>query len=345
MVMAACGRQGYAQVSARLGAAALLLAGPVLANPTAPAVVSGNATFTSAGNLLQVANSPNAVINWQSFSIGAGQTLQFIQPSAGSAVLNRVVTGNPSSILGTLSSNGRVFLLNPNGVVFGPGAQVNTASFTVSTGQLADNAFLAGGAPSGGSTVTVAGPFSVGGSLDVSATGVNLAGALNTTADITITSPNPLGGTPPFPEIGGSLTAEFRNVSVVQLSFGIVSPDLWSGSLSPGSTANLVQGVAAFSASHGIGSGGAVLAAGGGTLTLTAAGVNPGAGISVRASGSLAATAAGVTVASPGQSTGSTRNNPTAAATSAVIATPPAVPAAAAAGAARVVLQKREPMY
>lgn len=114
------------------------------ANPTTPVVVNGTASFSHAGNVLNVTNSPNAIINWGSFSIAAGELTRFIQPSSSSAVLNRVTGPDPSSILGALQSNGRVFLLNPNGIVFGTSAQINVAGLVASTLALSDADFLAG---------------------------------------------------------------------------------------------------------------------------------------------------------------------------------------------------------
>jgi filamentous hemagglutinin family protein len=115
-----------------------------LANPTGANVVSGTAAIHQAGNLLQITNSPNAIINWQSFSIGANEITRFLQQSPASAVLNRVTTQNPSQILGTLQSNGRVFLINPNGILFGAGSQVDVAGLVASTLNLSDQDFLAG---------------------------------------------------------------------------------------------------------------------------------------------------------------------------------------------------------
>jgi filamentous hemagglutinin family protein len=115
-----------------------------LANPTGADVVRGTAAIHQAGNLLQITNSPNAIINWQSFSIGANEITRFIQQSPASAVLNRVTTQNPSQILGTLQSNGRVFLINPNGILFGAGAQVDVAGLVASTLNMSDQDFLAG---------------------------------------------------------------------------------------------------------------------------------------------------------------------------------------------------------
>src|SRR3978361_143730 len=88
----------------------------VYANPVGPVVVSGQAAFATRGNHLLIRNTPGAIINWQQFSIQSNEATRFIQQSASSAVLNRVVGVDPSQILGTLQSNGRVFLINPNGI-------------------------------------------------------------------------------------------------------------------------------------------------------------------------------------------------------------------------------------
>ncbi len=114
------------------------------ANPVGPVVTHGQALFNSQGKVLTVTNTPGSIINWQGFSIGAGETTKFIQQSAASAVLNRVVSGEASSILGTLQSNGRVFLVNPNGIVFGAGAYIDTAGLVASTLNIMDADFLTG---------------------------------------------------------------------------------------------------------------------------------------------------------------------------------------------------------
>ncbi|MGH8710813.1 MAG: filamentous hemagglutinin N-terminal domain-containing protein, partial [Burkholderiales bacterium] len=114
------------------------------ANPVGPTVVNGQATFATQGNLLSVTNTPGAIINWQQFSIGSNETTRFIQQSAASAILNRVVGVDPSKILGALQSNGRVFLINPNGILFGAGAQIDVAGLVASTLNLSNQDFLAG---------------------------------------------------------------------------------------------------------------------------------------------------------------------------------------------------------
>jgi len=101
----------------------------VYGNPTGPQVVSGQASMVSQGSVLSITNTPGAVINWQGFSIGAAETTRFIQQSAGSSVLNRVVTADPSVILGTLQSNGRVYLINTAGILVGAGAKLPHLSY------------------------------------------------------------------------------------------------------------------------------------------------------------------------------------------------------------------------
>ena len=125
--------------------AALAFAVPVaFANPTGAVVVNGQASFSNNGNSLIINNSPNAIINWQSFSIGTGELTRFNQQSAQSMVLNRVVTQNPSQILGSLQSNGQVFLINPNGILFGAGSRVDVGGLVASSLNLSNADFLAG---------------------------------------------------------------------------------------------------------------------------------------------------------------------------------------------------------
>ena len=123
--------------------AACFIVAPALSNPVNPVVVNGAASFNQAGNVLTVTNSNGAIINWDKFSIKAGETTRFEQTSASSSVLNRVLN-DPSSIYGTLSSNGRVWLVNPAGIMVGPGGRVDTAAFVASTLNIRNEDFLAG---------------------------------------------------------------------------------------------------------------------------------------------------------------------------------------------------------
>ncbi len=107
-------------------------------------VQQGQASVNTVGNAMTVTNSSGAILNWQSFSIGAGNSVRFQQPDVSSKVLNRVTGTDPSSILGSLNSNGSVWLLNPNGVLFGSGARVDVAGLVASTLSLPDADWLAG---------------------------------------------------------------------------------------------------------------------------------------------------------------------------------------------------------
>ena len=115
-----------------------------LANPTGPKVVNGTASFNQQGKLLTVTNSPGSIINWQGFSIAAGETTRFVQQSSNSAVLNRVIGPDASGIFGALQSNGRVWLVNPNGILIGKGAQIDTAGLIASTLNVMNTDFLLG---------------------------------------------------------------------------------------------------------------------------------------------------------------------------------------------------------
>lgn len=125
----------------------LLIAGaiavPALSNPLGAHVVNGSVIFSQSGNVLTVTNSNGAIINWNKFSIAAGETTHFNQPSASSNVLNRVM-GDPTVIYGTLSSNGHVWLVNPSGIMIGSGGRIDTAGFVASTLHVSDIDFLAG---------------------------------------------------------------------------------------------------------------------------------------------------------------------------------------------------------
>ncbi|WP_322059486.1 filamentous hemagglutinin N-terminal domain-containing protein [Paraburkholderia sp. J63] len=121
-------------------------ASSVLANPTGAQVVAGGVTVSSpsASQMNITQSTPNAIVNWNTFSIGAGEAVNIAQPSVTSALLNRVVGNDPSSIAGRLSANGRVFLVNPAGVIFAPGSSVNVGSLVASTLGISNADFLAG---------------------------------------------------------------------------------------------------------------------------------------------------------------------------------------------------------
>ncbi|TVP96671.1 MAG: filamentous hemagglutinin N-terminal domain-containing protein, partial [Planctomycetaceae bacterium] len=115
--------------------------------PGGASVVAGSASIATQGNALNVTtHSDRAIINWQNFSIGAGNSANFHQPDSGSAVLNRVITpNNPSAIYGQLNSNGQVYLINPSGIIVGPSGMINANGFTASTLDISNKQFMQGG--------------------------------------------------------------------------------------------------------------------------------------------------------------------------------------------------------
>jgi filamentous hemagglutinin family protein len=126
--------------------AALMLAPrPTLAGPTGGSVVAGSAGIQQSGNTTNINQSSNsAVINWQGFSIGKQETVNFNQPSASSTTLNRVIGNETSVINGALNANGQVFIVNSAGVLFGKGAQVNVGGIVASTLDISNSDFMAG---------------------------------------------------------------------------------------------------------------------------------------------------------------------------------------------------------
>ncbi|MEQ8791055.1 MAG: filamentous hemagglutinin N-terminal domain-containing protein [Pirellulaceae bacterium] len=121
-------------------------AGVASANPFGGSVVAGSANISASGNTVTITQGTDrAVINWQGFSISPGELTQFLQPGANSAILNRVTGGNPSALLGTMQSNGQIFLINPNGILIGPNAHINVGGLTASTLDISNQQFMQGG--------------------------------------------------------------------------------------------------------------------------------------------------------------------------------------------------------
>ena len=121
------------------------LSGAVQAGPSGGQVVAGDATI-SAGELQTIIEqlSSKAVINWDDFSIDAGQLVQFIHQNNSDVTLNRVTGDTVSQIKGALTANGNIFLINPNGIVFGAGAEVDVAGLLATTFDIADQDFMDG---------------------------------------------------------------------------------------------------------------------------------------------------------------------------------------------------------
>jgi filamentous hemagglutinin family protein len=105
----------------------------VAANPSHPVVTQGSASFSTQGPQLTIHTGNDALINWSSFNIGAGETTTFVQPSATSVVWNHISDPNPTQILGHLDANGYVVLQNQSGFYIGGNAVVNAAGLLMTT--------------------------------------------------------------------------------------------------------------------------------------------------------------------------------------------------------------------
>lgn len=118
---------------------------PAGALPTNGQVVQGSAAISQSANALTVNQSSQRLItHWDTFNIGSGARVDFLQPSRSSIALNRVMSSDPSRIYGQLNANGQVFLVNPNGVLFGAGSRVNVGGLVASTLDISDADFNAG---------------------------------------------------------------------------------------------------------------------------------------------------------------------------------------------------------
>src|ERR1700688_4545433 len=122
-------------------------AGFAMAGPNGGTVVGGSATIQGQGSGSVTINqsSQNAIINWSTFNIGQGETTTFNQPNSASTALNRVIGGQgPSFLDGTLTANGRVFIVNGDGILFGAHSSINTAGFLATTNDIRNEDFMAG---------------------------------------------------------------------------------------------------------------------------------------------------------------------------------------------------------
>jgi len=113
----------------------------LLGNPSGGQVVTGSAEISHAGAQCTIHASDKAVIHWDHFGVGARESTVFVQPSAASAVLNRVIGKNISEIHGLLQANGKLFLINPNGILIGPEGVVQAGGFLASTLDLLGSVF------------------------------------------------------------------------------------------------------------------------------------------------------------------------------------------------------------
>lgn len=112
--------------------------------PTGETVVFGSASFDrSVANQLTIKQTSTKLIsNWDNFNIGSAASVNFMQPTINSRALNRVTGSAPTEIFGKLNANGQVFLVNPSGITFGRGSQVQTGTLLASVLDITNRNFI-----------------------------------------------------------------------------------------------------------------------------------------------------------------------------------------------------------
>lgn len=116
------------------------------ANPYGEKVISGDVQFSLDGDTLSIIQSSGkAIITWENFGIDSGESTIFFHPDSGASTLNRVTGNDISAIYGTLQANGQIWLINPNGILFGPGSVVDVNGLLASTLDVTDADYLNGG--------------------------------------------------------------------------------------------------------------------------------------------------------------------------------------------------------
>lgn len=241
-----CRSNGKSKSSRRaLRVASLMAAGSLLAAtqvfaaglPTGGNVVAGSGSISQSGTSMTINQSTaKMAVDWQSFSVGQGNTVNFVQPNASAVALNRVLGSDVSVIQGAINANGQVFLLNPNGVLFTPTAQVNVGALVASTLKMSTSDFMAGNyclagdsanavvnqgnitavgdGTKGGTIALIAAKVTNDGNLTANSGSVQLAAASDVTLD--------LGGPVKLQVNKGALDALVQNGGAIQADGGLV---------------------------------------------------------------------------------------------------------------------------
>ena len=124
---------------------AMSVGGIAYAMPQGEVIRSGKGEITRQDKEMTVnQDSKRLAIDWSGFDIANDERVNFRQPDKDSVALNRVVGDAASVIDGALSGNGRVYVINPNGVLFGKTASVDVGSLVASTAKVSDRDINAG---------------------------------------------------------------------------------------------------------------------------------------------------------------------------------------------------------
>src|SRR5574344_2589211 len=164
----------------------MVLGTSVYAAPIGGQVVSGNSTIKQGGNTTTInQKSQNTQINWQKFNVAKNETVNFVQPNKSAVALNKVIGSEASAIYGKLNANGQVFLVNPNGILFGRTASVNVGGLVASTLDVKANEngkYIFEGS---GGTITNEGNLKANGNLVLAASIVNNQGTITNNSGTT----------------------------------------------------------------------------------------------------------------------------------------------------------------
>ena len=113
--------------------------------PAGGVITSGSGSISNRDTSMTVRqDSARMIVDWQSFNIGTDADVTFMQPNSSATALNRISDQSPSQVLGKLSANGRVFLVNPSGIIFGSSAQVNVGGLVATSLEIDNDDFMAG---------------------------------------------------------------------------------------------------------------------------------------------------------------------------------------------------------
>ncbi|MFX3679932.1 MAG: filamentous hemagglutinin N-terminal domain-containing protein [Hyphomicrobiales bacterium] len=143
--MGAIARHPHWLASTALGLS--LFGSPVLAQgPDGGRVVAGNAEITRPSSQTTNVNqfSQRAIIDWRQFHVAPDHSVTYAQPDANAVILNRITGGEPSHIMGRISANGTVMIVNPDGILFGPQSRIDVGGLVATTADIGNDDFMAG---------------------------------------------------------------------------------------------------------------------------------------------------------------------------------------------------------
>jgi filamentous hemagglutinin family protein len=136
--------RGFNNTRLLLAAALCCYAGFTQAQIQSTSSTNGVSIDVASTNVTNITAPDNAIIEYSQFDVGSGQTVNFLQPSVASRVLNRINSHTPSQINGNINANGVMYFVNPAGVTFGPNSVVDAAGIYAAAGAICDADFLNG---------------------------------------------------------------------------------------------------------------------------------------------------------------------------------------------------------